>query len=636
MKEICSQYPFNNISIINNEEIYQKVINEILKNYSASEGKELLIKGEDNFVYQITTTDNDKNTLNGNKNNTYNNVSKIDLGYCENILKEYNNIESNISLIMIKFEKITNISKERILQYEIYEPYNKTKLNLSLCDNTTISIYSPVILSNKLTQLYKEIENMGYDLFDINSAFYQDICIPFKSPNGTDVLLADRISYYFHNNETICQSNCKMSNYSFESQYLKCDCDTSNSQIITRDINKFTPKTIYKSFEDTLKFSNYKVLLCYKLPFRIKSITTNIGSIIVIIIFIIYLIFLIIFCFKGITQFKSYFNNGINNNNIESIIKNNKKLNAYNKNSKNKHHIHPNKSSSRKKFNIVIFPPKKKSFSSKNKSSKNNFFINISRNSSQQNIGDYSSKVNQIVPLRQSSEIYNTTKKVNKNKVNYKILEKIKKHNEEETKNNKKSFFKIYWSILRMKHIILFTFFVRNDYNIIYIKFERFIFSIATYMALNVFFFADETMHKIHLDYGKYNFLQQIPQLIFSTIASQLIDILARYFGLTEKHYYEIKKLKENIEYKTKSIVNCIKVKIIIFFVFTFLMLIFYWYTIACFCSVYENTQIIFIKDSISSFALGLLYPFLLYLALAVFKFITSNKTLKKSSFENK
>ena len=105
-----------------------------------------------------------------------------------------------------------------------------------------------------------------------------------------------------------------------------------------------------------------------------------------------------------------------------------------------------------------------------------------------------------------------------------------------------------------MKHIILFTFFVRNDYNIIYIKFERFIFSIATYMALNVFFFADETMHKIHLDYWKYNFLQQIPQLIFSTIASQLIDILARYFGLTEKHYYEIKKLKENIEYKTKRL----------------------------------------------------------------------------------
>ena len=30
---------------------------------------------------------------------------------------------------------------------------------------------------------------MGYDIFDINSAFYQDICVTFKSPNGNDVLL---------------------------------------------------------------------------------------------------------------------------------------------------------------------------------------------------------------------------------------------------------------------------------------------------------------------------------------------------------------------------------------------------------------------------------------------------------------
>ena len=45
-------------------------------------------------------------------------------------------------------------------------------------------------------------------------------------------------------------------------------------------------------------------------------------------------------------------------------------------------------------------------------------------------------------------------------------------------------------------------------------------------MALNVFFFADETMHKMFLDYGKYNFIQQIPQIIYSTIVSQLIELL--------------------------------------------------------------------------------------------------------------
>ena len=41
----------------------------------------------------------------------------------------------------------------------------------------------------------------------------------------------------------------------------------------------------------------------------------------------------------------------------------------------------------------------------------------------------------------------------------------------------------------------------------------------------------------------------------------------------------------------------------------------FFWYLISEFCAVYENTQGIFITDSISSFIMGLLYPFILYLA---------------------
>ena len=36
--------------------------------------------------------------------------------------------------------------------------------------------------------------------------------------------------------------------------------------------------------------------------------------------------------------------------------------------------------------------------------------------------------------------------------------------------------------------------------------------------------------------------------------------------------------------------------------------------SIACFCAVYVNAQMAFIKDSIISFILGLLYPFILYL----------------------
>ena len=131
----------------NNAAIFEEV-KDIMDDYDPSE-EAIIIEGKDDFIYQITTTENEKDALDGNGNSN-NQVSKIDLGECENLLKDFYHIDRNVSLIIVKFEKLTNLSKERTLQYEVYEPFNKTKLNLSVCENTTISVYTPVILSENL------------------------------------------------------------------------------------------------------------------------------------------------------------------------------------------------------------------------------------------------------------------------------------------------------------------------------------------------------------------------------------------------------------------------------------------------------------------------------------------------------
>ena len=142
-------------------------------------------------------------------------------------------------------------------------------------------------------------------------------------------------------------------------------------------------------------------------------------------------------------------------------------------------------------------------------------------------------------------------------------------------------------------------------------------------MALNVFFFTDETMHKMYLDYGKYNFLQQIYQILLSTIGTQIIEVFLCFLSMTDKHYFEIKNLEIKNKYNVFKIIKKVKIKITIFFVFTFLLFCFYWYAIACFCAVYRNTQSAFIKDSITSFALNLLYPFILYLFSVLLRIIS-------------
>ena len=132
---------------------------------------------------------------------------------------------------------------------------------------------------------------------------------------------------------------------------------------------------------------------------------------------------------------------------------------------------------------------------------------------------------------------------------------------------DKRTFIQLYWDILSREHIIIFTFFICNDYNLLYVKYARFIFLFATDMAMNVFFFSDKSMHKIFLNYGKYNFIQQIPQIVYTTIISQLIEVLLCYLSLTDKYIYNIKNLTLTCDKNAiLKIFRCIKTKLIIFF----------------------------------------------------------------------
>ena len=177
---------------------------------------------------------------------------------------------------------------------------------------------------------------------------------------------------------------------------------------------------------------------------------------------------------------------------------------------------------------------------------------------------------------------------------------------------DKRSFMEYYWSLLNKKHLILFVFLNMNDYNIKIIKISFFIVSFSSYFTVNGFFFSDETMHKIYEDNGRYNLLYQIPQIIYSYLVSIVINTLLRYFSLSENSILELKKQKRiiNINIKSEEIEKCLKIKLIIYFIFSYLLLAFFWYFISSFCAVYNNTQIILIKNTLFSFGLSMIFPF--------------------------
>ena len=103
---------------------------------------------------------------------------------------------------------------------------------------------------------------------------------------------------------------------------------------------------------------------------------------------------------------------------------------------------------------------------------------------------------------------------------------------------------------------------------------------------------------------------------------------------MTDIHYYQIKELKKDNKINSKealSVIKCIKIKIIAYLISTFLMFLFFWYTSSAFCAVYPNTQEILVVDSLTSFLMGLLYPFVLYLIPTTLRYISLKYKKKKN-----
>ena len=162
-------------------------------------------------------------------------------------------------------------------------------------------------------------------------------------------------------------------------------------------------------------------------------------------------------------------------------------------------------------------------------------------------------------------------------------------------------------------------------------KLSKLFLAICSDMA---FFFSDESMHDIYVSGGETGWTGQFAQMVYSTIISQLLQIFINYLTMTDIHYYQLKELKKENNINSKKalfVIKCIKYKLIAFYSSTFILFLFFWYTVSAFCAVYANTQGIFVADSYTSFLMGLLYPFALYLAPTALRYFALKAKEKKN-----
>ena len=540
------------------------LLNDVLNNKT-----EDLIKQEREILYQLTTS------YNQNYKN-YENISLIKLGECENIIKNQYGLSKEETLIIFKIEKIIKGLNIPLIEYEIFSSKIKEKIDLNCCikAGVDISIYIPININE--SNLFK---------YDPNNSYYNDICYTYTTENGTDISLFDRKNEY-NDNMLLCTINCKYFGYDIDKKQVICQCQPINN------ISLFSVENKDELIEYLINFkskTNLNVLKCTKILFSKEGIIKNIGSYFIFLFIILFIMLSIYFYFKGYFLLCEQIDGLLTDKILENEIK---------------------------------FSCKK---DLKNEKDNSTEILSSSKNSN-----NTSKKINSSNKL--DSEISTRNKILNKQKEikNHKIgfENKIIYNNyeintisyEEALENDKRTYIQFYVSLLKMKHILIFTFNKKREFNSYTIKLCLFLFSFPLCLATNTLFFNDSTMNKIYK--YKYKFYDFFPEAFFSSIIIFAIEELLKILALSQQNILQIKheKNKSNLNARTVTIIKCLKIKFICFFILSYTLLLFFWFYVACFCAVYKNTQIFLIQVMLLSYLISLIHPFITCLIPGIFR----------------
>ena len=176
---------------------------------------------------------------------------------------------------------------------------------------------------------------------------------------------------------------------------------------------------------------------------------------------------------------------------------------------------------------------------------------------------------------------------------------------EEATKKDDRTYWKIYWSLLKMKQSFIFTFHTNNDGNLRVVKVGLFILFVSFYFAFTALFFNDKIMRNIYIYNGNTDAALHIPNIILSSLFCLISNLLIKYVSLSERTLLQIK----NKTKKKGDVEKTIKIKTVILFIISFILIGLCWYYVSAFCAIFKNSQIHYLINVILAFVVCNIWP---------------------------
>ena len=514
------------------------------------------------------------------------------------------------------------------VEYEMYYPLNGTNLtllNMSICENTKAYIYLPTNISYE--ELYKH---------NPRSNFYNDICYTHTTKSGTDITLKDRRNEYIENKMSICEEDCDLDNMKElydKNKFIKCSCNTKTKFAKLSEI-KMDIKKLLNKFKKIKNMINFNVLKCIRLLLNIKNIPKNYANYMLIFLLLLSIVSILIWSYKDYINIKTMVKNKIKEKRIhkkkyqkKNQIETEKENEEENKSEEidtkvdksiylkiqsimNKRIKKLDKKIKKEKKDIITIEHTSKIMTRKPKHKRSKTLRNKIKPKKIDNSEGKLIKENYYrnITLDSNKKIFYNDNEMNS--LDYKEAKEL----------DKRTYMQYYISLLKTKHLLLFTFYYSGDYNSRIIKIYIFFFTIQIEYTINAMFYTDVVMHKIYEEEGYFDFIYQIPQMIYSSLISIILNNLINFLGLYEDDISEIKNYKNKKVKKLKNKLHNIKIKIILFFIITYILLFVFWVYVGCFCAVYKNTQIHLLVEVLSSFGLSFVLSFFIYLIPGIFR----------------
>ena len=288
---------------VSSSESHIRNVFEIIESYIISDANisnEIIIEGE-GITYQITTNKLIESHINNN-NSIY-----LDLG--EPCLKKIKELDFIIILINIINTNYTTSTKG----LKIISLNTELSINL-LCGGENIYFGIPVSVPKETKEIYSRLKDAyNYDILNLNSSFYIDICEIYTTEDETDMSLTQRLKVFGAHGIDVCAKNCEYKKYDSDTDKIYCECyvETGNEE---EEEKRNIGQQIYDKLAEFLDLINFDVMLCVKLVYTLgrRGLLKNYGFMIMTLASFFFIISMIISFFifnKSITKIIEDINN---------------------------------------------------------------------------------------------------------------------------------------------------------------------------------------------------------------------------------------------------------------------------------------------------------------------------------------